>query len=620
MKFLCEPGLASGIARGWAIHALAAAALAAFLIVPLSTAGAEPRHGIAMHGEPDLAPGYTHFPYANPGAPKGGRLILGAPGTFDSLNPFNLKAGSAARGIAGSIYQPLMMRSLDEPFTLYGLLAETIETDEARTWVEFRLNPKARFSDGKPVTSRDVRFSVELLRKQGRPQHRAAFALVKSIATPDARTIRFDLSGANDRELPLIMALMPVLPAHATDPATFAESTLKIPIGSGPYILSEVKPGEMLRYSRNKDYWAKDLPSQRGFNNFDEVRIEYFRDTASLFESLKAGLLDYMEEDNPTRWRTAYDFPALEDGRILRKALPLGGAKGISGFAFNTRRAIFKDIRVREAIAMMFDFEWVNTNIYGGLYKRTQSFFDNTPLSAAGIPATGAEKNLLKEWPGAVRADILAGKWHVPVHDGSGRDRAMARKAFELLKQAGYTMRSGALVKSATGQPLAFEILVSDRAQERLALIFSQWLRRIGIVAEVRQVDIVQYQRRRQKFDFDMITGWWIASNSPGNEQRNRWSSGSAKLESSFNLAGASSPAIDGLIQKIVGAHDAAEFATAVRAYDRVLLSGFYIVPHFHKPEQWLAYSSQLAFPQRLPRYATPLFGDMLDTWWRKPK
>ncbi|MBX9757296.1 MAG: extracellular solute-binding protein [Beijerinckiaceae bacterium] len=585
---------------------------------PAAGASAGPRHAIAMHGEPALPAGFTHLPYANPDAPKGGRLVIGFQGAFDSLNPFNLKAGSAAQGINVNIYQTLMTRSTDEPFTLYGLLAESIETDDARSFVTFRLNPKAKFSDGKPVTSEDVRFSYELLRKRGRPQHRAAFNQAHSVETPDALTIRFDLSGANDRELPMNFALMPILPAHAVNLDRFDDSNLEPPLGSGPYVLKEVKPGEILRLERNRDYWAKDLPIHRGMFNFDEIRIEYFRDVASYYEAMRAGVIDYRDETNPTRWLTGYDFPAIQEGRIVKESLPLGGAKGMQGFAFNTRREIFADVRVREALNYLFDFEWINKNLYGGLYARTKSFFDETELASTGVPASERERALLSQWPGAVRTDILEGKWAPASSDGSGRDRDSARKALTLLKQAGWTISEGVLQRN--GQPFAFEIMVQDRNQERLALNYSQSLRRIGVDARVRTVDQVQYQRRRQKFDFDMMMGMWVASNSPGNEQRNRWSSQSAKMESSFNLAGAASPALDGLINRIVSAADREDFVAAVRAFDRVLLSGFYIVPLFHAPDQWFAHVSALKRPSALPRYASPLFGATLDTWWREGK
>lgn len=602
------------------IRALAAAALlpALLSVVDLPAHAGEgtgPRHGIAMHGDPALPPDFTHLPYVNPDAPKGGRLLIGFQGTFDSLNPFNLKAGSTAQGINTNVYQTLMTRSTDEPFTLYGLLAETIETDAARSWVTFRLNPEARFSDGKPVTVEDVRFSWDLLRKRGRPQHRAAFNQVRSVETPDARTIRFDLADANDRELPMNLALMPILPRHAVNVERFDDSNLEIPVGSGPYVIKDVKPGETLRLERNPDYWAKDLPIHRGQFNFDEIRIEYFRDVASFYEAMRAGVIDYRDETNPTRWMTGYDFPAIHEGRIVKESLPLGGAKGMQGFAFNTRRDIFKDARVREALNYMFDFEWINKNLYGGLYRRTKSFFDETELASTGRPATERERALLAQWPGAVRADILEGRWAPPESDGSGRDRQNARKALALLREAGWTIREGVLQRK--GEPFAFEIMVQDRNQERLALNFSQSLRRIGVDARVRTVDQVQYQRRRQKFDFDMMMGVWVASNSPGNEQRNRWSSQSAKMESSFNLAGAASPALDGLIAKIVSSADKEDFIAAVRAFDRVLLSGFYIVPLFHAPDQWFAHVADLKRPDTLPRYASPLFGATLDTWWR---
>lgn len=575
-------------------------------------------HGIAMHGAPDLAPGFSHFPYARPDAPKGGQLSLGQFGTFDSLNPFNLKAGSAAHGLVGPVYQTLMMRSSDEAFTLYGLIAESIETNASRDYVQFRLNPAARFSDGKPVTSADVKFSFDLLGKKGRPQHRAAFALVKAMETPDARTVRFDLAGANDRELPLILALMPVLPAHAIDVEGFENASLKAPVGSGPYKVKEIQPGRMIVFERIKDYWARDLGSQRGLFNFDTIKIEYFRDATAFHEALKGGLIDYREETDPTRWLNAYHFPAVADGRVIRRSLPLGGAKGMLGFAFNTRRPIFQDVRVREALAIMFDFEWINTKLYGGLFERTKSFFDHTDLASAGRPASEAERKLLARWPGVVREDIMSGAWTPPVSDGTGRDRKLARKALDLLQAAGWSIRNGQLRHSKTGAPFSFEMMVTERDQERLALIYADWLRRIGIEMRVRQVDLVQYQRRRQSFDFDMMPGAWIASSSPGNEQRNRWSSAAADIPSSFNLAGVKSPVVDTLIATILASVAKEDFVTAVRAYDRVLLAGFYIVPLFHKPQQWFTHRAELQFPARLPKYGSPLFGSLLDTWWRQ--
>jgi peptide/nickel transport system substrate-binding protein len=575
-----------------------------------------PTHGIAMHGEPALPPGFDHLPYANPDAPKGGRLTVGVQGTFDSLNSFNVKAGSAAQGIQGNVYQGLMQRSFDEPFTLYGLIARSIETDDARSFITFHLDPRAHFSDGKPITSADVAFSFDLLKNKGRPQQRSAFSQVKAVTTPDEHTISYDLTGVGDRELPLILAIMPVLPKHATDVERFSESTLQAPVGSGPYKIAEVKVGERIVLKRDPDYWGRDLPVQKGLHNFDEIDVDYFRDANSLFESFKAGLVDYRDEGNTTRWTTGYDFPAVREGRVVKEALPTGVPKGMEGFAFNLRRPLFQDIRVREALGIMFDFEWINANFFSGLYTRTKSFFDDSELASTGRPASEAERALLAPFPGAVRDDIMEGTWRPPKTDGSGRDRKQAQKAMAILATAGWHIADGALTKD--GERFAFEIMVTDRGQERLALNYADQLARIGVAARVRLVDEVQYQRRRQKFDFDMMLGTWAASASPGNEQRNRWSSASADQESSFNLTGARSPAIDALILDILGAKTREEFITAVRAYDRVLLSGFYIVPLYHSQEQWTAHWTRIARPSTIPHYAAPLFNVTLDTWWKK--
>ena len=572
-----------------------------------------PTHGLAMHGEPALPADFDHFPYADPAAKKGGRLRVGLPGTFDSLNPFNLKSGSAAQGLVNNIFQPLMARSQDEPFTLYPLIAQSIDIDPARTHITFHLDPRAHFSDGKPLTADDVLFSFELLKTKGRPQQRIAYNLVRAIDAPDPHTVRIDITGVGDRELPLILAIMPVLPKHATDVARFADATLSRPIGSGPYVIVDARAGDRLLLRRDPDYWGKDLPSQRGFFNFDEIDIQYYRDGNSLFEAFKAGLLDYRDETSTTRWSTGYDFPAARDGRITRETLKNETPKGLEGFVFNTRRPLFRDIRLREALGLMFDFEWVNANLYSGLYTRTKSFFDDSELSAAGRPADARERALLAPFPDAVRADILEGRWRPPVSDGTGRDREMAKRALTLLAEAGYRVEDGRLTKD--GAPVSFEIMVKDRAQERLALNYASTLQRIGVDARVRLVDEVQYQRRRQKFDFDMMIGQWLASASPGNEQRMRWGSVSANQEASFNLAGAASPAIDAMIGALLAAESHEDFVAAVRAFDRVLLSGFYVVPLFHARGQWLAHSKDIVPPSRPPRYSAPMFSPTLEAW-----
>ncbi len=568
-----------------------------------------------MHGNPALPPTFDHFPYADPAAKKGGRLSIGFQGTFDSLNPFNLRAGSTAQGLNTNVFQPLMTRSLDEPFTLYGLIAKTIETDDARSFVTFRLDPRAHFSDSQPITSADVAFTFDLLKQHGRPQQRAAFSQVRGVSTPDSRTIRYDLAGSDDREMPLTLALMPVLPKHAVDVATFDDGNLAIPIGSGPYTIAHVRPGERLILRRDPNYWAKDLPSQKGMFNFDEIDIDYYRDANSMFEAFRAGALDYREEMSPARWTMSYDFPAMNDGRMIHEALPIGGPKGMMGFAFNLRRGLFNDVRVREALSMVFDFEWINANLYDGLLTRTKSFFDESDLGSAGLPASKAERALLAPFPGAVRADIMNGAWAPPRSDGSGQDRRNPRAALALLAEAGYHLVGGQLMHD--GKPLEFEIMVQDRNQGRLALNYANSLARIGVDAKVRLVDEVQYQRRRQTFDFDMMIGTWLASPSPGNEQRSRWGSASADQPGSFNLGGVRSPAIDAMIDALLAARSREDFVTAVRAYDRVLLSGFYIVPLFHTPNAWIAASTALGHPSKLPAYGPPVVGATLDTWWR---
>ncbi|MGC2784689.1 MAG: extracellular solute-binding protein [Roseiarcus sp.] len=599
---------------GWAIRSLLGAALAIALMGPSAIAGGvgPPAGAIAMHGEPALPPGFDHLPYVNPQAPKGGTLNLAYLGAFDSLNPYNVKALSTAQGLIGNVYQSLMTRSADEPFTLYGLIAKSIETNPARDHVVFHLDPAAKFSDGTPITSADVVFTFNLLKAKGRPQQRAAFSLVKSIAAPDDWTVAYDLSGANDRELPLTLAIMPVLPRAHTDAEHFEDQTLQIPVGSGPYRVAEVKPGQGLVLERDPNYWAKDRPIARGLYNFDRIRIDYYRDATAMFEAFKAGLIDYRVEDDPNRWRNEYNFAAAKDGRVIRAAISSGLPKGVSGFAFNTRRPVFADPHVREALASMFDFEWINANLYDGAYRRSEGFFDDSELSSIGRPASERERALLAPYTGAVRDDVMEGRWRAPVSDGSGRDRVIAKTALEELAAAGYSLRDGRLV-DAHGAPLAFEILVRNRDEERLALAYARNLARIGVAANVRLVDEVQFQRRRTSFDFDMMEGSWIASPSPGNEQRGRWSSAAADAEGAYNIAGVRSPAVDAMIAAILAADTNEDFVAAVRALDRLLISGFYIVPLYYAPEQWIAYSAKLGRPDR-----TPLFGVELPAWWRR--
>lgn len=579
-------------------------------------AGAGEQHGIAMHGEPGLPADFTHFPYVNPNAPKGGRIVFGAQGTFDSLNPFPVKGLSAAHGITGLVVETLMRRSLDEPFTLYPLIARSIEVPADRSAVTFHLDPRAHFSDGKPITSADVRFTFELLRDRGRPNYRNSYAKVAAVDVRDDHTIRFDLTGANDRELPLILGIMPVLGRHSIDAASFEATSFRPLLGSGPYTVAAVKPGESISYRRDPGYWGAELPGNRGSFNFDEIRYDYYRDANSLFEAFKAGLYDYRAESDPTRWLTGYDIPAVRDGRIVREAVPSRLPKGMSGFVFNTRHAPFDDVRVREALGFLFDFEWINKNLFDGVYRRTGSYFEGSPeLSARGRPADARERALLAPFQGAVREDILEGRWQPPMSDGSGRDRGLARGAIAMLASAGFKPSEGVMRHRASGEPLSFEIMVISRDQERIALTFAKSLSRIGVAARVRVVDSVQFERRRQRFEFDMMIASWPVSPSPGNEQIFRWGSLSAEREASFNFAGARSPAIDAMIEALLAAETPDGFTAAVRALDRVLLSGFYVVPLYHLPEQWLAYNAALKRPA-----IVPLYGPAADLWWRESR
>ncbi|UVF17635.1 extracellular solute-binding protein [Microvirga terrae] len=582
---------------------------------PSAASGAEAlRHGIAMHGEPALEPGFDHLPYANPGAPKGGRITLGLQGTFDSLNPL-IVLGVAPDAVPRYVLQSLMMRSADEPFTIYGLLARTVEMPEDRSSITFNLDPRARFSDGHPLTAEDVRFSFEALKTYGKPFHRSSLSQVKAVEILGPHRIRFDLSGANDRELPLLIGMtMPIFPAHKTNLETFDRTSLTPPIGSGPYALTEVRPGERVVLTRRKDYWAEDLPVTRGLYNFDEIRYDFYRDANSLFEAFKAGLYDFRIEGDPGQWATGYDIPAVRDGRIRRETLATRLPKGMNGFAFNTRKALFADVRVREALSYLFDFDWVNRNLYFGQLTRSDSYFAGSDLASTGRPADPQERALLAPFPGAVREDILEGRWEPPSGDGSGRDRDMARRALALLAEAGWTLDNDVLRKNGTGEPFAFEILVNSRSQERLALNVSQSLSRIGVQARVRLVDDVQYWRRLARFDFDMIQWLWPGTPSPGNEQRNRWGSAAAQRGGSQNHAGVASPAVDRLIDALLEAKSREDFVSAVRALDRTLLSGFYVIPLFYLKDQWLAYSNALGRPDR-----TPLMGVNVDTWWRLP-
>ncbi|TWC06724.1 peptide/nickel transport system substrate-binding protein [Bradyrhizobium macuxiense] len=577
-------------------------------------------HAIAMHGAPALPADFTHLPYANPDAPKGGRLVLSPrEGTFDSLNPLIVRglAVQQLRGYAyerGYVYESLLVRNNDEPFTLYGLLARSVETDDARSYVTFHIDPRARFSDGHEVTADDVVFSLELLRDHGRPLHHQYYSKVAKTEVLDPLTVRFDFGGVADRELPMILGLMPILPRHATDVARFEETTLAPPIGSGPYRVTAVKPGTSVTFTRNPDYWGRDLRVNRGLWNFDEIRLDYYRDANGQFEAFKRGLYDFRTEPEPLRWHDGYDFPAARNGEVIREAIKIGTPQPSEFLVFNTRRPKFADVRVRQALLMLFDFEWINRNYYFGLYSRSGGYFAGSELSAYGRPADDRERELLKPYLSHIPPDILEGRYRLPVTDGSGRDRTILRDALALLSEAGYALDGTVLKQRSTGTPLRIEILVTTREHERIALAYQRDLKRAGIDSAVRVVDAVQFEQRRVAYDFDMIPIRWDQSLSPGNEQWFYWGSQAADVPGTRNYMGAKDPAIDAMIAALLTARERPAFVSAVRALDRALTSGFYAIPLFNLGEQWIARWNRIERPS-----TTALTGYLPETWWQKP-
>ncbi|WP_425328442.1 extracellular solute-binding protein [Rhodopseudomonas palustris] len=573
---------------------------------------AKPLHALAMHGEPALPADFSALPYANPDAPKGGRLVEGVLGTFDSLNPFIVR-GLAVQRIRGYVVESLMARGNDEPFTLYGLLAQTVETDDARSYVTFRIDPRAKFSDGTPVLAEDVLFSWRLLRDKGRPNHRLYYAKVVRAEAPDPRTVRFDFGDLQDRELPLILGLMPIFPRHAVNAETFEDTTMAPPIGSGPYRVSAVKPGSSVTLTRNPDYWGRDLPINRGLWNFDEVRIEYFREANSQFEAFKRAIYDYRVETEPLRWHDGYNFPAARSGDVVRDVIKSGTPQPTEFLVFNTRRSVFTDIRVREALLQMFDFAWINQNYFFDLYSRAGGYFAGSELSAYGRAAGPDELRLLQPYLARLRPDMLDGSYRLPDSDASGRDRSALRRALTLLSEAGYQLDGTVMRRRDTHQPLSFEILVTTREQERIALAFVRDVKRIGVQATVRVVDAVQFDQRRITFDFDMIPNRWDQSLSPGNEQSFYWGAEAADTQGTRNYMGVKDPAIDALIATMIAARGRPEFVAAVRALDRVLTSGFYVIPLYNIQEQWIARWNRIERPE-----VTALTGYLPETWWAR--
>lgn len=588
-----------------------AAALA--LVVTPGLAGAQ-SHGIAMYGEPALPPDFVSLSYANPDAPKGGRIVFGESGGFDSLNPYIVN-GIAPAGLTAHTVETLLGRSFDEPFTLYGLLAESVNTDEARTFVEFTLREGARFSDGSPVTVEDVIWSFETLGTKGQPRYAAAWNKIGKVEQTGERSVKFTFN-TEDRELPLILGLRPILKKAQWEGKDFTLSTLEAPIGSGPYVVAEFEPGKFISYRKNPDWWGADLPFNRGQHNLDEIRYDYFGDGGVVFEAFKAGEITSWRETNPVKWEQQYDFPAVTSGDVVKSVIPHSRPSGIEGFVFNTRRGMFADWRVREALITAFNFELVNKTLNGGAQPRIQSFFSNSPLAMVpGAPAEGRVAELLEPFKAELLPGALEG-YALPVGDGSEANRGAIRAATALLEEAGWTVQDGVL-KNAAGEPFAFEILITNGADDIInaATIYVEGLKRLGIEARVTTVDSAQYKERTTNYDFDMTHYIRSLSLSPGNEQTLYWGSAGVTEPGTRNWMGMNSPAAEAMIATMVAAADEAEFVAAVQALDRVLTTGRYVIPIWYSDVSRLAHRKELKYPERLPLYGDwP--GFQPEVWW----
>ena len=583
---------------------------AVFAVLSIATAQAEPKHGMVMLGEPGLSADFKNLPYANPDAPQGGTLKQAITGTFDSTNIFIVKGNSPATP-GTFVFESLMGRNWSEPFALYGLLAETIDVAEDRQTFTFKLRPEAKFSDGTAVTAADVVFSLETLRDKGKPKYKNNYAKIIKVETPDDRTITFH-QDKGDRELPMIMGLMPILSKKYWDGKTFDESTLEPIIGSGPYVFGDIKPGEKISYTKNPDYWGKNLAFNKGLWNFESFRFDYYKDANAAFEAFKKGDADVRSEGDSTRWTTGYKFDAVNEGKILLEEISTKTPAPASGLAFNTRRKIFEDVRVREALGMAFDFEWANANLFGNSFKRTYGYFSGSELSSMGVAMDAAEMAIIGTTGGGLRSDMTDGTYKLPVSDGTGRDRKLLKRAVDLLAAAGWNVKEQGLVNDA-GEQFAFTITIQNPEQEKIALHYQRTLQQIGIKVEIRNVDAAQFTALQKTYDYDMIPVAWFNSLSPGNEQNLYFGSAGKTTEGTRNYPGIADPAVDKAITAMLQAKTRAEFVSAVHAEDRLLVAGFYVIPFYTAP-QWVARWSYIGRPDQ-----QPLAGFETTTLWRIP-
>ncbi|MEN0074974.1 MAG: extracellular solute-binding protein [Paracraurococcus sp.] len=600
--------LANGLSLGLALPALLAGRAGA--AAPAGPDGSRRLHALSLLGDPALPADFPHWPWVDPAAPKGGEIALTALGSFDSFNQYILR-GTAAVGLA-NLYDTLLKESSDEASTEYAHLAGSIEIPADGKGVAFLLRPEARWHDGKPVTAEDVVWSFNTLREHGRPFYRAYWGDVASVAAEDAQRVVFRFATSENRELPLILGQMPVLPKHWWEGRDFARPMLDIPLGSGPYRLERFEAGRSLVYRRVEDYWARDLPTMKGTANFGTMRYEYFRDSTVALEAFKAGQIDFRTENTAKEWATAYDFPAVRRGLVklveIRHELPTG----MQAFAMNLRRPLFQDARVRRALIEVFDFEWMNANLFYGSYARTTSYFSNSELASSGVPE-GRELEILEKYRGKVPDRLFTEEYKLPVTDGSGNNREGLRRALDLLRQAGWVVKDRKLV-NARGEGFAFEILLNGPSFERVALPYMQTLQRLGMEPRVRTVDPAQYQVRIDAFDYDMTVDGQGQSLSPGNEQRDYWTCAKAKEPGSQNVAGICNPVVDELVELVIAAPDRAELVARTRALDRVLLWNDYMIPQWHSRTFRVAYWDKLGRPPRNPRFALAL-----DSWWVDP-
>src|SRR5262245_20453793 len=566
-----------------------------------------PAHGLSMYGDLKYGPGFTHFDYVNPRAPKGGRVTLAAIGTFDTLNPFILK-GVAAAGI-GNVFATLTVQSYDEPFSEYGLVAETIETPPDRSWVAYTLRPEARFHDGSPITADDVIWTFETLRAKGHPFFRSYYRQVASVEKTGPRRVLFTFKQGENRELPLIVGQMPVLSKTYWASHDFTKTTLEPPLGSGPYRVESFEPGRSITYPRVENFWGARLPVNVGRFNFDLIRYDYYRDGTVALEAFKAGAYDFRQENVAKQWATGYDIPAVKDGRIKKEQIPNEVPTGMQGFVYNPRRPLFRDPRVRQALAYAFDFEWTNAHLFYGAYTRTRSYFSNSELASRGLPGPD-ELAVLAPFRGRVPEDVFT-KEYQPPSTVPGGLRPNLVEALRLLKDAGWVVRDMRLVNAETGRQMEFEVLIDEPTWERITLPFVKNLERLGIAARVRTVDSAQYQYRMKHFDFDMTVAVFAQSLSPGNEQADFWSSGEADTPGSLNLAGVRDPVVDALVAALIAAPDRPALVARTRALDRVLLWGYYLIPHWHITAYRVAYWNRFGRPPVSPKYDLGF-----DAWW----